>query len=254
MIGDHEQLRPQLNVHQLSVNYKFNVSLFERMAMNEISRIKLNVQMRMSPQICDLVRNTIYLGLMDDDSVKQYPNVKGVNHNLFWIDHNQPEDEMNTSKFNTFEAIYVVELCKYLVKRKNPQNGIVILTPYAAQFSEIKKKMENNPILRQVRIAILDTFQGEESDIILLSMVRSNPENDCGFLAIRNRISVLLSRAKYGFYIVGNIKCLLKSKIWEKVFEMLEKDGLVSDVFEINCEIHGSKKITDPNEFKKVCC
>jgi superfamily I DNA and/or RNA helicase len=56
-----------------------------------------------------------------------------------------------------------------------------------------------------MRIAVLDNYQGEESDIILLSLVRNNDENKIGFLSIENRVCVALSRAKNGLYIMGNM-------------------------------------------------
>ena len=58
-------------------------------------------------------------------------------------------------------------------------------------------------MLRGVKITVVDNFQGEENDIILLSLVRSNREARIGFLKIENRVCVALSRAKMGFYIIG---------------------------------------------------
>jgi superfamily I DNA and/or RNA helicase len=56
-----------------------------------------------------------------------------------------------------------------------------------------------------VRISIVDNFQGEENDIIILSLVRSNDEAKVGFLKTENRVCVALSRAKKGFYLIGNM-------------------------------------------------
>ena len=58
-------------------------------------------------------------------------------------------------------------------------------------------------MLREVKITVVDNFQGEENDIILLSLVRSNREAKIGFLKTENRVCVALSRAKMGFYIIG---------------------------------------------------
>jgi superfamily I DNA and/or RNA helicase len=58
-------------------------------------------------------------------------------------------------------------------------------------------------MLKEVRIMVVDNFQGEENDIILLSLVRSNTEAKIGFLKTENRVCVALSRAKMGFYIIG---------------------------------------------------
>jgi superfamily I DNA and/or RNA helicase len=66
----------------------------------------------------------------------------------------------------------------------------------------------------------VDNFQGEENDIILLSLVRSNPLNRIGYLSEANRICVALSRAKKGLYVIGNFEQLkTKSKLWEKIVD-----------------------------------
>jgi superfamily I DNA and/or RNA helicase len=58
-------------------------------------------------------------------------------------------------------------------------------------------------MLDKVKVTVVDNFQGEENDIILISLVRSNSEAKTGFLKIENRVCVALSRAKMGFYIIG---------------------------------------------------
>jgi len=78
-------------------------------------------------------------------------------------------------------------------------------------------------ILKQVQVTVVDNFQGEENDIILLSLVRSNPEGRIGFLATENRVCVALSRAKQGFIMVGNMDILAAdNRTWKAVKRTLE--------------------------------
>ena len=68
----------------------------------------------------------------------------------------------------------------------------------------------------------MDNYQGEESDIVIVSFVRSNEDRKIGFLAKDNRICVALSRAKKGFYCIGNIAMLASaSKTWRDVSRVL---------------------------------
>lgn len=68
----------------------------------------------------------------------------------------------------------------------------------------------------------MDNYQGEENDIILLSLVRSNESGNVGFLKSENRICVALSRAKYGFYIMGNMDNLCNSgNLWKQIKDTL---------------------------------
>lgn len=71
----------------------------------------------------------------------------------------------------------------------------------------IKKNYHDLPINR-VRVCNVDDYQGEENEIILLSLVRSNKNDSIGFLKTTNRICVALSRARLGLYIFGNASCL----------------------------------------------
>jgi hypothetical protein len=91
-------------------------------------------------------------------------------------------------------------------------------------------------ILRNNRIAV-DNFQGEENDIILLSLVRSNPQNRIGYLSEANRICVALSRAKKGLYVIGNFEQLkTKSKLWEKIVDDAIKREFLDNRLELICQ------------------
>jgi superfamily I DNA and/or RNA helicase len=77
LIGDHQQLRPSTAVYQLAREHHLDVSLFERLVRNDVEHCMLTVQHRMRPEIARLV-NPLYTGLEDHDSVKIYPNIKGI--------------------------------------------------------------------------------------------------------------------------------------------------------------------------------
>jgi superfamily I DNA and/or RNA helicase len=80
--------------------------------------------------------------------------------------------------------------------------------------------------LENVLVTVVDNYQGEENDIILLSLVRSNESNAIGFLKLENRVNVALSRAKLGLYIVGNMGCLAaegNGSLWKSVSKSLSK-------------------------------
>ena len=64
----------------------------------------------------------------------------------------------------------------------------------------------NDVTVAGVRVTTVDNYQGEENDVIILSLVRSNQEGSVGFLGTDNRVCVALSRARNGFYAFGNFK------------------------------------------------
>jgi len=75
--------------------------------------------------------------------------------------------------------------------------------------------------LEDLEIECIDSYQGKENDIILLSLVRNNIDNNIGFLSIPNRVCVALSRARNGLYIMGNMKNLIQSLLWKEINKIL---------------------------------
>lgn len=91
----------------------------------------------------------------------------------------------------------------------------------------------------------MDNFQGEENNIILLSLVRSNEEGNVGFLRTDNRVCVALSRAKHGLYITGNMEVLsASSKLWSKVREDLTNMGSIGNFLTLRCQNHPEQLIS----------
>eukprot|EP00118_Oscarella_pearsei_P004516 m.19536 g.19536 ORF g.19536 m.19536 type:complete len:778 (+) comp27849_c0_seq1:4110-6443(+) len=89
-----------------------------------------------------------------------------------------------------------------------------------------------------VRVTAVDNYQGEENEIILLSLVRSN-KGGIGFLKTSNRVCVALSRAKRGFYCIGNMYHLAsESPLWTKIVRDLEDKGLIGAELELSCQNH----------------
>lgn len=101
--------------------------------------------------------------------------------------------------------------------------------------------MEKHGKLAEVKT--VDNFQGEECDIILLSLVRSNEDGKIGFLKERNRVNVALSRAKRGLYCVGNFDCLAqKSELWQKLTADLKAENAIGPALELTCQNHTDQK------------
>lgn len=99
---------------------------------------------------------------------------------------------------------------------------------YVGQLLKLKNETKADEIFKGVRICAVDNFQGEENDIILLSLVRSNEEGNIGFLRISNRVCVALSRARKGFYCIGNLELMCrKEKLWATIIEDMRERGNV---------------------------
>lgn len=108
-----------------------------------------------------------------------------------------------------------------------------------------------------IRVATVDNFQGEESHVIIISLVRSNPVNGrIGFLTSEERVNVLLSRAREGLIVIGNMDslCNCSSKIgrelWTNVRQVLDKQNSIYNYFPALCQNHKTlTEIRKPEEF-----
>ncbi|KAK9847950.1 hypothetical protein WJX84_010168 [Apatococcus fuscideae] len=252
LIGDHRQLRPKTQA-----NYAFgaekglglDVSLFERLVSQHNMPVhQLLVQRRMRPEIADLIRSTIYRDLVDGENVKSYPHVAGMAHNTFFLDHKHKEEsEIHTlSHINTWEAHMVAAIAKHLLRKALEKHTLVFLdeadqkivddidssgltgpeNPEAASDAaqEPATNICHDTVRRRVRLATVDNFQGEESKVVLVSLVRSNDIGKAGFLNTTNRVNVLLSRAQHGMILVGNADTFCSSKttpMWRDVIGQL---------------------------------
>ncbi|XP_074616895.1 uncharacterized protein LOC141876266 isoform X2 [Acropora palmata] len=254
LIGDHKQLRPKAAVYELAQTHNLEVSLFERMVMNNMDCKRLSVQHRMRPEIAALTKPIYDHEITDHGSVKDFENISGVRYNLFFIEHNHPERMVNglQSYANNHEAEFMVALCKYLLLQGYKETQITVLTMYTGQLLLLKELMPRY-IFKELRICAVDDYQGEENDIILLSLVRSNEENRIGFLHESNRICVALSRARKGLYCSGNFSLLKrKSDLWKKICNHLQATNGMADSLELICKTHNNvtavRKATDFNK------
>ena len=168
----------------------------------------------------------------------------------------------------------VVGLVEYLINSNEySYQDITILTPYNGQLAAFAHRLSGTCSLwlsekdreslllegllepeevpfgvktdiglaSMLRMATIDNFQGEESKVVILSTVRSNSENRVGFLKTPNRINVGCSRAKNGFYIVGNATLMSAVPMWRQIARDLSAKGRMGPTLRACCSRHPSK-------------
>jgi replication-associated recombination protein RarA len=299
LIGDHKQLRPKVNNYALTVEkgdgYDLNVSLFERLVLNGVPHTTLSKQHRMRPEISSLVRALTYPELEDAEKTQGRPDLRGFQSNVVFVSHSRPElnavmvadrrdGGANSSKENLYEAEMVLKCVRYLGQQGYGTEDIVVLTPYLGQLYLLVNTLsrENDPILndldsyeliqaglitpasaniskRKLRISTIDNYQGEESDIVIACLTRSNDAGDIGFMSSPQRVNVLLSRARNGLIMIGNADTFMKSRkgkeVWVPLMDQLKRDGHVYDGFPVKCMQHPKKTalLTEKEHFDEVC-
>ncbi|KAF9281867.1 hypothetical protein BGZ68_006340 [Mortierella alpina] len=188
LIGDHEQLRPQIECYHLSSdskigeNHNLDRSLFERLVRarrNAVPASELTIQRRMRPEISSLIRNTLYPKLVDGERVLAYPNIAGMGSNLFFMDHTHPEDSKDQygmqSFTNSFEVKMVEALAQYLIRNGYNQPGdIAILTPYLGQLSRLRDHLRTK---FELLIDERDQEQLDQNELDNAERIGSRDEN-----------------------------------------------------------------------------
>ncbi|KAJ1548785.1 hypothetical protein HK405_015099 [Cladochytrium tenue] len=280
-----EQLRPRLACHELSIEsndgqrYRLDMSLFERLQEKDMRfpLFSLNTQRRMRPEIADFVRQCIYPKLVDGENVKEYPPVRGVRCNTFWIDHTHAEDrahgEKTHSASNEYEVEYVVAMLRHLLNQGYAAKEVVVLCPYVGQFLKLRDRLAKEmmvfvsekdlDLLRQEGVYDkedsdddgdeVENVEGDsrreakvgkvyEAKIVLVSLVRSRANHHggkIGFMRTHNRINVLLSRAQHGMFLVGNSAFLAaNSDMWAEVVDIYHTRGQLGSGLPLRCENH----------------
>jgi superfamily I DNA and/or RNA helicase len=205
----------------------------------------------------------------------------------------------SSSKQNTYEVEMIWKIVRYLAQQGYGTDRLVVLTPYLGQLSKLRDllKKDNDPVLndldshdliragllspaentsnRRIRLATIgmcprlnlflttdigtDNYQGEESDIVIASLTRSNTSGDIGFMSSAERLNVLISRARDGFILIGNSETFLKSRkgkeLWSKFFQLVNQGGYNYEGFPIKCERHIDRTvlIKSASEFDVLC-
>ncbi|XP_020558865.1 NFX1-type zinc finger-containing protein 1 isoform X2 [Oryzias latipes] len=244
LIGDHQQLRPSATVFELAKNFNLEMSMFERLVRMGLPYVRLNYQHRMRPEIACLLTPHIYSELENHPSVLEYENIKGLNTNLFFVEHSYPEEQIKDGRShqNIHEAKFVVALCRYLLFQDYKPEQITILTTYTGQLHCLRKEMPASEF-SGVKVHVVDKYQGEENDIVLLSLVRSNLEGKVGFLSIPNRVCVALSRAKKGLYCIGNSSILSRVPLWSNIFHTLRGKDQIGEALTLCCQNHSDRRV-----------
>lgn len=188
MVGDTAQLPALVSEKGQSLGY--NRSLMQRLVEGNYPFTMLQTQRRMHPEIVAYPNQMFYEGRLQTEYA---PTDLAIDPYMLY-DVDGKCVEIGTSFVNEIEAEYCVKKALLL---KEQTEDVVILCPYQAQARQILS------LGASVTVHTIDSFQGREADVVILSMVRTQ---GCGFWTDPRRMCVALTRAKHGMYIVGSCK------------------------------------------------
>lgn len=228
MSGDHEQLKPVVTSSGNNEFFKaVKFSLFEKQYKSELEdRVKtqFNVQFRQAPDLSKFHRDHVYKDLIDHPSVLEDNKVRACFRSLMsrlgpvWnrrlrvaVDCQQGYSGIyqgTASACNFEEANTAYTLALHQMDHGVPPEQITILTPYSGQLRLLNKMIRASDIqdARRIQIASTNEMVGHQNQIVILSLVQHQEDDDLalGFIYMRHLIVIETSRAMNGLFILGN--------------------------------------------------
>ena len=249
LAGDHLQLPPTI-ISREAERQGLGRTLFERLIERHGEAVarRLTIQYRMHETIMRWSSDALYGGeLCADASVRGHlladlPRVaSGEEHpETSWpvlfvdtagCDLEERQEVDGDSRANDGEARLIVEHIRRLVKARVAPAAIGVITPYNAQVDSLRALLRSS--WPEVEVSSVDGFQGREKEAILLSLVRSNPRGEVGFLADRRRLNVAVTRARRHVVIVGDSATISSNAFLAGLVEYCEKAGEYRSAWEL---------------------
>ena len=243
LAGDHCQLPPTV-LSDEAAKAGMRQSLMQRLFQREGESIfrRLTVQYRMHQQIMEFSSQRFYDGsLIADASVKSHRlcDLPGITElpittaPIEFIDtagagYDEQLEPDGQSKLNPQEANLVVRLVRELMDAGVQEDQIAIIAPYAAQVRLLRGRLDT----ADLEIDTVDGFQGREKEVVIITMVRSNEQQEIGFLADERRTNVALTRARRKLIVIGDSATLGGNEFYAKMLEYFEANEAYRSVWE----------------------
>ena len=246
LAGDHCQLPPTVKSLE-ALKGGLGKTLMERIVENKPECVSLlQVQYRMNDEIMQFSSDYFYHGQMRSAPEVAHRLVHEGDAPILWFDTsaiNLGEDEKGDfreqfvgetfGRINKGEATLTLSLLQIYFQRIGKQRvlddriDVGIISPYRAQVQYlrrlIKKRAFFKPYRHLISVNTVDGFQGQERDVILISMVRANDAGQIGFLRDLRRMNVAITRARMKLFILGDAPTLTRHPFYKKLYDYIRR-------------------------------
>ena len=246
--GDHCQLPPTIKSQEAAKN-GLEVTLFEKAIKHNEADVMLREQYRMHQQIMNFSSRFFYKNqLIANAEVADWSVLPG-DEALEFVDTAgcgffEQIDKESRSSFNQEEADLLIKHFKQYIQkieaseRIGQVENIGIISPYKAQVVVLQEALLETDVIPEdlrakVNINTVDSFQGQERDIIYISLVRSNENGEIGFLSDTRRMNVAITRARKKLVIIGDSATIGTHPFYEKFLDYIHEIGAYKSAFEL---------------------
>jgi len=237
LAGDHLQLPPTVKSPE-AVKKGLATTLLDRMTSVIEHSYTLQEQYRMNDKILGFSNKSFYENRLVSNEICKNRFLPSDLNPITFIDTSGCgfDEKMNKESRSLSNEGEFFILTEHFIKHKElyADHSIGIISPYAQQVRHIREKVGEEDLFRGMDIMVnsIDGFQGQEKDIIYISLVRSNDRGEIGFLKDQRRINVALTRAKMKLIIIGDGATLSQESIYASLMDHVEKEGTYLSAWE----------------------
>ena len=234
LAGDHCQLPPTVK-SIMALKGGLGKTLMERIVENKPETVTLlKMQYRMNEQIMKFSSDWFYNGMVESAPMVSHRGILDYDIPMMWIDTAECDGKEefvgeNFGRINRAEAEMTLQTLQQYLEKIGKQRileesiDVGIISPYRAQVQLLRKELRKREFFRPYRhlltVNTVDGFQGQERDIILISLVRSNDGGDIGFLRDLRRMNVAITRARMKLIILGSSETMTSHPFYKKLYE-----------------------------------
>ena len=236
LVGDTRQLPPTITCMNLLDS--LGVSPMARIEECGVGEITLQTQYRMPPALLEHPSNYFYNGLVKcapEYLLQQTSPPAGFrwpsSQPLAFVQVGTGDSEVTHAfggRSNPTESSVVLQILSGLLATGDVDpDKIAIISPYAKQVQLIRSELGAMRNTQGVRVGTVDSFQGQETDVVIFSAVRSNILKEMGFLRDSRRLCVAITRARRGLIVVGDQSTLNVCRHWEALIGSMRDRGCI---------------------------
>lgn len=242
--GDPFQLPPTVKSNE-AARRGFNVTLLEKALQRQERTSLLRTQYRMHEAIMGFSNQKFYDGALEADaSVAKHQLLADSDAPVVFIDTAGAgcEEKLQAASFSRYNEQEFQILCEHLynlvdhllLHQVAPLPDIAIISPYGEQVARMKEwvKADSKLVDLPITIKTIDGFQGQERDIVYISLVRSNPKGEIGFLKDYRRMNVAMTRARKKLVIVGDSATISNDNFYKDFLDYVDKHGTYRTAWE----------------------
>lgn len=246
LAGDHCQLPPTVKSLQ-ALKGGLGKTLMERIVENKPECVSLlEVQYRMNDEIMQFSSDYFYQGRMKSAPEVAHRLIHEGDAPILWFDTSTielGEDEQNDFKekfvgetfgrINKGEVNLTLSLLQIYFQRVGKQRilndriDVGIISPYRAQVQYLKRLIKKRaffkPFRHLISVNTVDGFQGQERDVILISLVRANDMGQIGFLRDLRRMNVAITRARMKLFILGDAPTMTRHPFYRRLYDYIQE-------------------------------